>query len=139
MEEKYIKILLKLSKKAYKKNEVPISCVLVKNKEIISKAYNKKNIKKNPLLHAEIICLQKAYRKLKRWNLNDCVLYVSLEPCDMCKKIIEESRIKSVYYILKKGNITNKYTKTKYEQTYTMHKENYKEFIENFFKKLRKK
>jgi len=139
MEEKYIKILLKLSKKAYKKNEVPISCVLVKNNEIISKAYNKKNIKKNPLLHAEIICLQKAYRKLKRWNLNDCVLYVSLEPCDMCKKIIEESRIKSVYYILKKGNITNKYTKTKYEQTYTMHKENYKEFIENFFKKLRKK
>jgi len=139
MEEKYIKILLKLSKKAYKKNEVPISCVLVKNNEIISKAYNKKNIKKNPLLHAEIICLQKAYRKLKRWNLNDCVLYVSLEPCDMCKKIIEESRIKSVYYILKKGNITNKYTKTKYEQTYTMHKENYKELIDNFFKKLRKK
>ena len=139
MEEKYIKILLKLSKKAYKKNEVPISCVLVKNNKIISKAYNKKNIKQNSLLHAEVICLQKAYRKLKRWNLNDCVLYVSLEPCDMCKKIIEESRIKSVYYILKKGNITNKYTKTKYEQMYSIYKDNYKEFIEKFFKKLRKK
>jgi len=137
MEEKYIKILLKLSKKAYKKNEVPISCVLVKNNEIISKAYNKKNIKKNPLLHAEIICLQKAYRKLKRWNLNDCVLYVSLEPCDMCKKIIEESRIKSVYYILKKGNITNKYTKTKYEQLYTIRYSCFKELINKFFNKLR--
>lgn len=139
MEEKYIKILLKLSKKAYKKKEVPISCVLVKNNKIISKAYNKKNIKKNPLLHAEIICLQKAYRKLKRWNLNDCVLYVSLEPCDMCKSIIEESRINKVYYVLEKGNITNKYSQTKYEQMYTIYKNEYKKYIENFFKKLRKK
>ena len=113
MEEKYIKILLKLAKKAYKKNEVPISCILVKENTIISKSYNKKNIKNNPLLHAEIICLQKGYKKLKRWNLNDCVLYVTLEPCDMCRRIIEESRISNVYYVLEKGNVTNKYKKTK--------------------------
>ena len=139
MEDKYVKILFKLLKKAYKKEEVPISCILVKNNRILSKAFNKKNIKQNPLLHAEVICLQKAYKKLKRWNLNDCILYVSLEPCDMCKKIIEESRISKVYYVLKKGNITNKYDKTKYEQMYTIYKEDYKKYIENFFKKLRKK
>ena len=137
MEEKIIKILLKLSKKAYKNKEVPVSCVLVKDNKIVSKAFNKKNIKHNPLLHAEIICLQKAYKKFKRWNLNDCVLYVSLEPCDMCKRIIEESRIKEVYYVLKKGKTTNKYTKTKYEQLYTIRYSCFKELINKFFNKLR--
>lgn len=138
MEEKYIKILLKLIKKAYKKNEVPVSCILVQNNKIISKAYNKKNIKQNPLLHAEIICLQKAYKKLRRWNLNDCVLYVSLEPCEMCKTIIEESRIDKVFYILEKGKITNKYNKTQYEQTYTLYSKEYKKIVKKFFIKLRK-
>ena len=138
MEEKIIKNLLKLSKKALKNKEVPVSCVLVKNNKILSKAYNKKNIKQNPLLHAEIICLQKAYKKLKRWNLNDCVLYVSLEPCDMCKQIIEESRINKVYFILDKGKITNKYNKTQYEQMYVSDDEEFRKYINNFFKKLRK-
>jgi len=133
----YIEILLKLSKKAYDKTEVPISALIVKNDKIISKAYNKKNIRNNPLMHAEIICLQKAYKKLNRWNLNDCKLYVSLEPCDMCKRIIEESRIKEVYYVLKKGKTTNKYTKTKYEQLYTIRYSCFKELINKFFNKLR--
>ena len=138
MEEKYINILLELSKKALKKTEVPISAILVKDNKIISKAYNKKNIINNPLMHAEVICLQKAYKKLKRWNLNDCILYVSLEPCDMCKKIIEESRIDQVYYILEKGKITNKYRKTKYEQLYTINNLCFKQLIDDFFKKIRK-
>jgi len=138
MEEKIIKILLNLSKKAYKKNEVPISCVMVKNNKIVSKAYNKKNIKNNPLLHAEIICLQKAYKKFKRWNLNDCVLYTSLEPCDMCKRIIEESRINKVYYVLDKGKTTNKYKKTQYEQMYVSNRKEFRKYIEVFFKNLRK-
>ena len=138
MEEKYIKVLLELSKKASKKAEVPISCILVKNDKIISKAYNKKNLKQNPLLHAEILCLTKAYKKLKRWNLNDCTMYVSLEPCDMCKCIIEESRISNVYYILEKGNITNKYKKTKYEQMFCLYKNDFEKILNDFFKKLRK-
>ena len=138
MEEKYIKILLKLSKKALTKNEVPFSCILVKNNKIISKAYNKKNIKKNPLMHAEVLCLQKAYKKLHRWNLNDCILYVSLEPCNMCKMIIEESRIKKVFYILEKGKISNKYDKTQYEQMFSSYEIEFKKNIEKFFNKLRK-
>jgi len=139
MKNEYIKILLKLAKKAYKKNEMPVSAVLVKDDKIISKAYNKKNLNNNPIMHAEVICLQKAYKKLKRWNLNDCILYVSLEPCEMCKIIIEESRIDKVYYVLKKGKITNKYNKTQYEQVYAKNDCEFNFIISNFFKKLRKK
>ncbi len=135
MEQEYIKQLYNLSKIAYKKNEIPISALLIKDEKIIAKAYNKKNIEQNPLLHAEIICLQKAYKKLKRWNLNDCELYVSLEPCDMCKEIIAESRIKNVYFILNRGNINNKYTKTQYKQTFT--ELNFIKLMNDAFKNIR--
>ena len=96
--KKIEKELLKLSDKAYKRNEMPVSAILVDSRgKIISKAYNKKNIKKNVLYHAEILCLIKAFKKMRRWNLNDCTLYVSLEPCNMCKEVIEEARINKVF------------------------------------------
>lgn len=139
MEEKYKKLLYKLAYKAYKKNEVPVSAILVKNNKIISKYYNKKNIKNNPLYHAEILCLQKAYKKLKRWNLNDCILYVSLEPCDLCKLVIEESRISQVFYMLKQGSNNNKYHKTTYEQMYDNKVIEIKSLMNSFFDKIRKK
>ena len=122
MNQKYEEILLNLSKKAYKKGDVPVSALIVCNNKIIAKAYNRKNIDKNCLFHAEVICLQKAYKKLKRWNLCDCIMYISLEPCDMCKILIEESRIGNVYYILNKGNCNNKYYNTKYEQMFVKNK-----------------
>ena len=139
MNEKYLELLYKLAYKAYKKNEVPVSAILVKDKKIIAKFYNKKNIKKNPLMHAEIMCLNKAYRKLNRWNLNDCILYVTLEPCDMCKLVIEESRIDHVYFLLNRGNKTNKYNKTQYEQMYVSNADEVEKLMKNFFKKIRKK
>ena len=139
MEEKIINTLLNLCNKALSKNEMPVSALIVKDNKIIAKAYNKKNLNNNPLKHAEIICLEKAYKKLRRWNLSDCVMYVSLAPCDMCKLVIEESRIKKVYYILEKGKITNKYYKTKYEQTFVTNEIHFKLIIDNFFKNLRKK
>ena len=138
MKKEYYDILYKLALKAYKKNEMPVSAILVKNNKIIAKAYNRKNISNNPLYHAEILCLQKGYKKLKRWNLNDCSLYVSLEPCDMCKILIEESRIDQVYFLLNKGKNNNKYTKTKYEQMYANEGEKFKKLIDKFFKKIRK-
>ena len=97
------KIFNKLKKnniKAIKNNDVPVSCVIIKNNAIISASYNKKNKKNNPLCHAEINAIIKAARITKSWNLNDCDLYVTLEPCEMCKRVIEEARIKNVYYIL---------------------------------------
>lgn len=139
MEEKYLKILEKLSKKAYKKNDIPVSAILIRNNKIIAKAYNKKNILKNPMMHAEIICLTRAYKKLKRWNLNDCILYVTLEPCDMCKNIIQESRIDNVFFILNRGECTNKYTKTKYEQKYVNNSKIFSDLLTVFFTKIRKK
>ena len=133
----YVQILYKLAKKASKKNDIPVSAIIVKDNKIIAKAYNKKNIKQNPLYHAEILCLIKAYKKLKRWNLNDCDMYVSLEPCNMCKELISESRINKVYYILSKGKITNKYDKTVYEQMYDNGKESFQQLINECFNKLR--
>ena len=133
----YVQILYKLAKKASKENDIPVSAIIVKENKIIAKAYNKKNIKQNPLYHAEILCLIKAYKKLKRWNLNDCDMYVSLEPCNMCKELISESRINKVYYILSKGKITNKYDKTVYEQMYDNGKESFQQLINECFNKLR--
>ena len=64
-------------------------------------------------------------------------MYVTLEPCDMCKEAISEARIKKVYYILKKGNITNKYNKTIYEQMYDINKEKFQKNMSKIFNKIR--
>ena len=101
---KIIDVLNKLNNKAIKTNEVPISALIIYNDEIITKSYNKTNKNNNILDHAEIICIKKASKKLKNWRLNNCILYVTLEPCDMCKEIIKKSRIKEVYYFIKQNN-----------------------------------
>ena len=89
--------LIKLIDKAIKKDEVPVAALIVKEGRIIAKAYNKSA---SVLDHAEIICIKKASKKLNNWRLNDCELYVTLEPCDMCREVIKKSRIGKVYYIL---------------------------------------
>lgn len=94
------KLLTILNKKAIKHNEVPVSCIITKDDKIISKAYNNKITKHDPTAHAEIIAIRKAAKKLKTWNLNECRLYVTLYPCKMCLNVINEARIKEVYYIL---------------------------------------
>ncbi len=97
---KIIDILIKLSDKALKNDDVPISCVIVKDGEIIAKDYNKKVKNNDPLAHAEILCIKKATKKLKTNNLNDCELYSLLIPCKMCREVIKEVRIKKIHYIL---------------------------------------
>ena len=93
-----IKELKKLNLKALKNGDVPISALIVKDNKIISKAYNNIVKTNNILNHAEIIAIKKATRAINNWRLNDCILYVTLEPCDMCKEIIKKSRIKEVVY-----------------------------------------
>ena len=95
-----ISTLIDLSKKAIEKNEVPVACVIVENNEIVSKAYNLKNTKKNPLLHAEVIAITKLCKKKNDWRLNNCEMYVTLKPCKMCYEIIKAARIKKCYYFL---------------------------------------
>lgn len=90
--------LIKLQNKAIKKEEVPVSAIIVYKDKIISKKYNTTERKNNFMNHAEILVIKEAMKKLKNWRLDECTLYVSLEPCDMCKEIIKKSRIKNVYY-----------------------------------------
>ena len=92
--------LLKLITKAKDKNVVPIAALIVKNDKIISKSYNKVNKSNNILDHAEILVIKKASKKLHNWRLDDCDLYVTLEPCSMCKEVIRKSRIKNTYYFI---------------------------------------
>ena len=96
--------LNKLMDKAIKKNEVPVACIITKNNKILAKAYNKTNKTNNILDHAEIIAIKKASKKIKNWRLNDCIMYISLEPCSMCKEIIKKSRISNIIYYSKQNN-----------------------------------
>lgn len=96
---KYIDLALKEAMKAYKKGEVPIGAVIVKNDKVISKGYNKKEKTNIATKHAEIMAIEKACKKLKSWYLNDCTLYVTLEPCMMCTGAIIQSRIKKIIYL----------------------------------------
>ena len=96
LKEKYMTYALKEAEKAYKKNEVPIGAIIVKDGEIISKAYNLKETKQNTLEHAEIIAIRKASEKLKTWRLENTTIYTTLEPCPMCMGAIINSRIKTV-------------------------------------------
>ena len=92
-----MKEALKEAKKAYNKEEVPVGVVIVKNGKIISRAHNIKEIKQDTTCHAEILAIQKASKKLKNWRLEDCEMYVTLEPCSMCAGAIIQSRIKKIY------------------------------------------
>lgn len=95
-DEKYMKEAIKQAKKAYEMNEVPIGCVIVYENKIISRGYNRRTIDKNPLAHAEMIAIKKASKKIGDWRLEDCTMYVTLEPCQMCSGAIVQSRMKKV-------------------------------------------
>lgn len=101
----YIQLTLELANKAYKKNEVPVGALIVKNNKILSTAFNKKNRSNRVIEHAEIIAINKANRKLKDWRLNGCTMYVSLKPCEMCMGAIKEARIDRVVYAADTNNI----------------------------------
>ena len=95
-DELYMDIALQEAKKAYKKEEIPVGAVIVKNGKVISKAYNRKNKSNRVKDHAEIIAIDKANRKLHNWRLEDCEIYITLEPCPMCASAIEQARIKRI-------------------------------------------
>lgn len=92
-DEKYMKEALKQAKKAYALGEVPIGCVIVYQDKIIGRGYNRRNTDKNTLAHAEITAINKASRVMKDWRLEECTLYVTLEPCQMCAGAIVQARI----------------------------------------------
>lgn len=98
MDEKYMKKALKQAAKAFGKGDVPVGAVIVKNGKVIATAYNKKEETKDVTDHAEIIAIRKACKALDDWRLNDCQMYVTLEPCPMCMGAIEQARITRLVY-----------------------------------------
>ena len=94
--EYYMKMALKEAKKAYKLGEVPIGCVIVCEDKIIGRGYNRRNTDKSTLAHAEIAAIKKASKIIGDWRLEDCTLYVTLEPCQMCAGAIVQARIPTV-------------------------------------------
>lgn len=146
--EKFMKEALKEAKKAYKKLEVPVGVVIVKNGKIISRACNQKEEKNSPIKHAEIIAIEKACKKLNNWRLNECEMYVTLEPCAMCAGAIINSRINKIYIGAMEQNsgacgsklnlLQDFKMETQVEvETGIMQKE-CQEILKNFFKEIRK-
>lgn len=138
MQEKIWQELIKLSKKAEQKKEIPVAAIIVKNNKVIAKAYNRRQKNKDVLGHAEILVIRKAEKKLKDWRLNDCFLYVTLKPCELCEKIIIHSRIKEVFYLVEPLLFKKEYQKTTFKKTETNVCQEYKKILQNSLKKRRK-
>lgn len=145
--KEFMLVALKLAQKAYKKGEVPIGAVIVKEGKIIAKAYNNREKTQNAINHAEIIAINKACKKLKSWRLDGCELYCTLEPCFMCSGAILNARIKTLYfgaYEQKSGSASSKFNL--FEDTGHNHKceviggimeQECKKLMQDFFANLR--
>lgn len=94
--EGYMREAIKQAKRASRLGEVPIGCVIVYQDRIIGRGYNKRNTKKTTLAHAELVAIEKASKEMGDWRLEDCIMYVTLEPCQMCSGAIVQARIKKV-------------------------------------------
>jgi len=96
MDERYMREAIHQAKKAYELQEVPIGCVIVYEGKIIGRGYNRRTVDKNVMAHGELQAIKKANQKMGDWRLEDCTLYVTLEPCPMCAGAIVQARIKRV-------------------------------------------
>jgi tRNA(adenine34) deaminase len=146
--EYYMKQALKEAEKAYKKLEVPVGAVIVKDGKIIARAHNQKETKTDTTKHAEILAIQKASKKLQAWRLINCEMYVTLEPCTMCAGAIINSRIKKLYIGAMDektgavGSVLNLFKDYQFnhnvEAENGIMKEECEKILKNFFKELRK-
>ena len=149
MEEKFMKEALKEAKKAYDKLEVPVGCVIVKDGKIISRAHNLKETKFDTTKHAEILAIQKASKKLNDWRLEECTLYVTLEPSQMCAGAIVQARVKEVVIGAMNpkagcaGSILNLFTMKQFnhqvQTTYGVCEAECSQILKQFFAGLRKR
>ena len=148
-DEKYMQIALKEAEKAEKKGEVPIGAVIVHDEKVIATGFNLRETTQTTLSHAELIAIEKANKVMKSWRLEDCTLYVTLEPCPMCAGAIVQSRIKRVVYGASDpkagcaGTLMNLLQEDKFnhqvEITTGVLKEECSALLTDFFRQLRKK
>lgn len=135
--------------KAYKMGEVPIGCIIVYNNKIISRAYNRRNIEKSVLKHAELIAIEEACKVLQDWRLENCTIFVTVEPCAMCAGAILQSRIDTVVFSAKNekfgccGSILNILDNNNFNHKVKIIEgvllEECSTLIKNFFKNIRRK
>lgn len=146
--EKFMRLAIKEAKKALLKDEVPIGAVIIKDGQVISRGHNLRETNKNSLKHAEIVVIDKACKKMKNFRLENCELYVTVEPCLMCAGAIVQSRIKKIYF----GSRDEKYgavvSATRAFDVKSNHNVEFEEgicklecetLVKDFFKKLRKR
>ena len=148
MHEKFMKEALIEAKKSLEIDEVPIGAVIVKNDKILARAHNLKNQSNSSLAHAEIIAINIACKKLQNWRLNDCDIYITLEPCPMCASAIKQARIKNVFSACENSytknfdilNLIFKKDSTNSEVNFitNLDVEKTKKILSDFFKKQRK-
>ena len=139
MDEKILNELYKETLKAYKKNEIPVGAVIIKNNKIVAKAHNNRQNSHSVLGHAEIQAIIKAEKKTKDWRLNGYTMLVNLEPCELCQRVIKESRIDKVFYILKSKNNTKIIANLKQTNVCNNWLIKFQQLMDNFFSNLRKK
>ncbi len=129
------------SHKCLKYADVPIGAIIVKNDKIIGRGFNTREKDNNILGHAEINAILEASKSLNNWNLSDCDLYVSLQPCSMCNEVIKQSRIRNVYYLLGKLSFKKEYNRTifhEFQENDTFYiKQMYAKELSDFFKEKR--
>ena len=148
-EEKYMRAALREAKKAYALGEVPIGCVLVADDKIIARGYNRRKTDKNTLSHAETNAIRKASKKTGDWRLEQCTMYVTLEPCQMCAGAIVQSRMKRVVIACMNqkagcaGSVLNLLQMQQFnhqvEITYGVLEEDCSKMLSQFFRELREK
>lgn len=142
MNEKYMKIAYKEALKAYKKGDVPVGAIIVKDNKIIARSYNKKEKNNNAIKHAEIDVIEKSCKKLKTWHLEECILYTTLEPCLMCAGAIIQSRINKIHYSSENPNFGEINQIKKYNKQIEINKgileKETSELLKKFFKEKRK-
>lgn len=148
-DEKFMKEAIRQAKKAEAIGDVPIGCVIVSDGRIIARGYNKRNKNKTVLAHAELLAMSKACRKARDWRLEDCTMYITLEPCQMCAGAIVQARIPRVVIGSMNpkagcgGSILNllqmKEFNHQVEVTRGVLEEECSEMLSAFFRKLRQK
>lgn len=148
-DEKYMKAAIREAKKAYALDEVPIGCVIVQDGTIIARGYNRRNTEGNTLAHAELTAIKKASKKTGDWRLEDCTMYVTLEPCQMCAGAIVQARVKEVVIGAMNpkagcaGSILNLFTMKQFnhqvQTTYGVCEAECSQILKQFFAGLRKR
>ena len=125
---------------SYQNDEIPVGCVIVCDNTIVARGHNCKETTNNAIMHAELLAVDRACKKLKSWRLDNCILYTTLEPCLMCVGAIIESRIKHVYYGTK-SNSKQMYASNDLNglRFYNMENKECSNILSDFFRNKRKK